>query len=109
MDESQALRDADSWLTDTRRRAESIRSRSVNLVLAQHGFLRRALVLLHSALLIGVERPTSDRRQKVVLQLVTTQAELLEAGWEAMLDGRYAAAAHPVRLISELADYVPAA
>lgn len=109
MDDTQALKIADRWLHDARRRAEDIRARSANLVLEQRGFHRRGLWLIHAALLIGIPDALSDLRQKAVLQIANIQAELLEQGWEAMLDGRYAAAAHPVRLISELADYVPAA
>jgi hypothetical protein len=109
MDDVRALTWADRWLTDARRRAEDIRVRSVNVILEQHGFHRRGLRLLHAAVLIGIPRPASDRRQKAVLGLASTPAELLSAGWEAMLDGHYAAAAVPLRLASELSDYVPAA
>jgi hypothetical protein len=109
MDDVQALTWADRWLADGRRRTDAIRAQGVNLVLEHRGFHRRGLQLLHSALMIGIRRPTNDPKHKAVLGLASTQIELLTAGWETTLDGYYAAAAVPSRLTSELSDYVPAA
>jgi hypothetical protein len=51
----------------------------------------------------------SEAEHRAILALVNVQEGLLRGGWNALLDGHYATAAQPTRLIAEANDYIMAA
>ena len=109
MDETHALRESDRVFRLLPRRADDVRARSASLVMEPYGLYRRGLVLLDAAPRIAAPGRSAEVRTKAVLSCLGVQVELLWTGWQLLLNGHYAAAGVPCRLISELIDYIWAA
>lgn len=107
--EERAIEDAAAWHRRLPHRARGFRDRSIADVRVEERFVRRGLILLEAAALAGMPRIAKDVKLQAVRACVAVQAQLLESGWQAMLDGFYAAAASECRLIAQLCNYVPAA
>jgi hypothetical protein len=102
--EQEALRRAEKLVDKLPSDLKSIRKASAQLVRAEAGLVREALVLQTAATGLVVPASSHPVRSRAVLALASLQRELLGQGREAVLGGRYAAAVQLARMIDELND-----
>jgi hypothetical protein len=106
--EQEALDRADRDVRDLPAADAAARAISMPLVETEAAFIRDALVLHWSARSIAGAGPIADSTLKAVLGLARAQEELLWDGWQALLEGRYLAALHPIRMLDELPHFIQA-